>query len=364
MLQTIVVYNLMLLLGTGFAYLHSKSRNGIYSKIFLGLSFLSICIPAVIRYDIGPDYSTYLEIFKNYQGNIIDSGAKEYSLYLINRTFFFLERGYIGVIGVFFTVSLVILYSIARKNYLHYTVFFFMILPVGYFTFDDQLRQVMAIMIFVYSVRFIEKKNPIKYFACIALATFFHYSAMVLLPIYYLARINFSTRTSIIIIIVFFILYISGASQHIIKELYQIMPFYSEYAERVEYLGIAKLNSGLGVLIYLIAYSISIVYKSHIDRPILTNILLIGIVLYLFSSGNLNIERMSKYFLAISLYTMAMLFSGKKRMNFLIVKVGVLLLLLVLFEKTIIFNKGKEYPYKTIFSTDAKREYLAPKNWE
>ena len=89
-----------------------------------------------------------------------------------------------------------------------------------------------------------------------------------------------------------------------------------------------------------------------------------SVVLYLFSSGNLNIERISKYFLAVSLFTMAILFSGKKKINFFIIKVGVLLLLLILFEKTVIFNKGEEYQYKTIFSKDAKREYLAPKNWE
>lgn len=364
MLQTIVVYNLMLIFGTGFAYLYSKSANTSSSNIFLVLSFLSICIPAVIRYDVGPDYSVYLEMFKNYRCHIIDSDAKEYSLYLINRMFFFLERGYIGVIGVFFTVSLAILYRITNKSHLHYSVFFFMVLPVGYFTFDDQIRQVLAIVIFMYSVRFIERKNLRKYLICIGLATFFHYSAIVLFPIYYLARINFSTRTSIIIIISFSFLFVSGTSQHIIKEIYQNMPFYSEYANKKQYLGIASLNTGLGVLIYVLVYSISIVYKSQINRPVLTNILLIGIVLYLFSSGNLNIERISKYFLAISLYTMAILFSGKKKTNFFIIKTVILFLLLILFEKTIIFNKASDYPYRTIFSKEAEKEYLAPKNWQ
>lgn len=363
MIQTFIVYNLMLFSSTGFAYLYSKTNNKLSSQVYLTISFLSIAIPAVIRYDIGPDYSVYVNLFKNISDNLIDSSAKEYSFYLISKIFSFLERGYFIVIGFFFIASLFLLYYISEKKYLHYVLFFFMTLPIGYFTFDDQIRQVVSIMIFIYSIRHIEERNLKKYIILIIFAMLFHLSALVLFPVYYLARVSFSVRTSIVIIILFLTVYITGYSHNFIELIYESTPFYNEYADEEEFLGVAKLNTGFGVLLYTIVYSISVVYKKRMNRPILSNILLMGIVLYLFSSGNLNIERVSKYFLTVSLFTLAMLFAGGKKINFFIVKVGVLFFVLLLFEKTIILDKGNNYPYKTIFSDEAEVEYLEPSNW-
>jgi hypothetical protein len=48
------------------------------------------------------------------------------------------------------------------------------------------MRQSMAIMLFVYSIEYIQERKPIRYILCVGLASLFHITAIVLLPMYLL----------------------------------------------------------------------------------------------------------------------------------------------------------------------------------
>jgi hypothetical protein len=348
----------MLLFSVGFAWLSGQTKERFSSRLYVLISFLVILIPSILRYDVGPDYSNYVYLFKHLYEDTV-SGSKELSFYLISYPFLFSAKGYIYIIGVYFFISLLLLYRFSPKGQLHYTVFFFMTLPIGYFTFDDQMRQALAMVIVMYALRYAERDNFMKYLLLTLLAAAMHYSALVVLPFYFVRKMKVELGISLIVIGLFFVLFITGITQTMMKKVYEIIPFYSHYANNNHYLTVEKISTGLGALLMLVMYTFSIVYKNKINRPVLTNFLFFGILILLFSAGNLNIARIAKYFLFVSIYTLGTVFTKSIKLD---MKLAIILVMLIFFQKNLIEKVHYPAVYKSIFSNDAKIEYFEPKS--
>lgn len=87
MLFSYILYNLTLTGSCLFIYLNEKTKEKNYKILFLILSFSFVFIPAALRYNIGVDYRTYVDIFealKNSDLNHIEHGYK-----LINNLYFY-----------------------------------------------------------------------------------------------------------------------------------------------------------------------------------------------------------------------------------------------------------------------------------
>ena len=66
MLGTFLLYNSILVFSTLFVFLYEKSKERIFSLFFLITAFLIIYIPAAVRYNIGADYFSYVNIYEKY----------------------------------------------------------------------------------------------------------------------------------------------------------------------------------------------------------------------------------------------------------------------------------------------------------
>jgi transmembrane protein EpsG len=234
-----------------------------------------------------------------------------------------------------------------------------MTLPIGYFTFDDQMRQALAMVIVMYALRYADRDNFMKYLLLTLLAAAMHYSALVVLPFYFVRKMKVELGISLIVIGLFFVLFITGITQTMMKKVYEIIPFYSHYANNNHYLTVEKISTGLGALLMLVMYTFSIVYKNKINRPVLTNFLFFGILILLFSAGNLNIARIAKYFLFVSIYTLGTVFTKSIKLD---MKLAIILVMLIFFQKNLIEKVHYPAVYKSIFSNDAKIEYFEPKS--
>lgn len=93
---------------------------------------------------------------------------------------------------VFFISSVITLYFVNKgvKNieydrYLYITLF---LLTFQYFDLFNIVRQGISMSIFFYASKFIHEKNAKKYFWFSLLAILFHYSAIIMLPLYFIGR--------------------------------------------------------------------------------------------------------------------------------------------------------------------------------
>jgi transmembrane protein EpsG len=341
-----------------------------YKKTQWGLkaSFGFIFVFLAIRYDYGWDYETYSKAFEEFND---PNHASLLDLY--NNVYGF-EVGWaflnqlcrpLGFFGM--TAALALLHSLVYYFFIKtYVPIRYYWLAVCIYVFDPSFmlislsteRQTVAITLFIVSLNFLSKKQPIRYFLCIGLAIIFHTSAVILLPIYLLVFFNsnlsvaWSAVTKAIVVSAFAFMYIineylPGFVNNIV-DLY--VGRYQDYQETGEIhtgLGIAY---GAGILILALIYG-----KSQDKRnAIIVNVGILNFWLMPLNLANSMITRLDFYFLPASLLVYSTILTNLKwpfsRVLFL-----TLLLSFTIFKFVAFIYSEYEFfgTYQTIFSVSS-----------
>ena len=131
---------------------------------------------------------------------------------------------------------------------------------------SSAMRQSIAIMLFVYSLDYLYKKDAIRYFLCIAVASLFHFTALILLPVYLLAYFNQKIRGvyGIILVSIFVSLFLFGESLSPYITLF--IGYFSEKYEFYQDAGVVK--TGLSFLYYSVLFILILYYERLQDREI------------------------------------------------------------------------------------------------
>ena len=358
MLETYFIYNLMLLISVVFALISEYTKK--HRNIFIFFSFFSLLFFCAIRYDVGYDYDNYVSSFKeiyfNLNNNVINKSFWEDSFYNhVCRFFSFTRKGYLLVFLFYATITLVFLYKVLiRKNILSLGLFFFICLNFLFISFD-QMRQFSAITIFMYSTKYIERKELKNYIKYILLASIFHVSALSLIPFYLIAKLEIKIRLGLGMLLIAVYGYFSGTWEELREGFYSLIPYYNFYLEYSNALESATLNSIFGVLYLLIISLISMYFAQKKQNKVLYFTSTFGIIIYLFASNNLNIYRISNFFLVFLCVSIPLLIKEKKR-SFNIYTIFFISTAFIMFQLNIKNSPRGTSPYKTIFSSDSKKE--------
>lgn len=218
------------------------------NKVLFILSLLVVSLVSVLRYDVGWDYNGIVEYYDIVAGNDYSIFFKEPFLFFLCKIFENPANGYIFVFAVYSLLTLLFLYkTLEYYNILNEGLFIFIALGYMFITFD-QIRQGLAISIFLYSFRFIERKNFLKYLGCVILAMNAHFSALIILPFYWILNIRIKPWIYITLIFVMVVLYFLDYWVNLRETIFSTIPYYNKYAERPDYLLSEKADSGIGVI--------------------------------------------------------------------------------------------------------------------
>lgn len=163
-------------------------------KIVNSIDFIPYLILIFItgfRYNVGTDYNGYVFNFNYLMNN--DIPRIEYSFKFIvkvahlmgfNQQFIFFVYAAITYVFIFLSVK----YFDRVAKYRHIITLF----VLQYFLFNgfNTVRQMVAVAIFFYAIRFIVNKNLIRYIIWILIASFFHKSAAICLIFYFILNLN------------------------------------------------------------------------------------------------------------------------------------------------------------------------------
>ena len=207
------------------AILNDKLKNEKEKRIFEISILIFLCIISGTRYNLGgTDYFVYKTVY-DVVPTITEFNFE--SVQNINGTFG-MEKGYllynsiIKTLGFSFygftLINSIIFYTclyIGLKRYIKNFNFFLIIFLYKMFFYDTfiSMRQSVSMVIFFIALQFIEKKKPVKYWILCTIALFFHNSAIILFPLYFIRNFKISKKTFMIINIVgliFLILNITG----------------------------------------------------------------------------------------------------------------------------------------------------------
>lgn len=96
----------------------------------------------------------------------------------------------------------------SEKRYYFLIMTFFVTLYGLYFWIDNPLRNLIAFSIFLLSIPAILEKNKWKYFSIIFIAITFHYSSILLIPLYWILSSRIKSKTIIIFYIIFSLIFL------------------------------------------------------------------------------------------------------------------------------------------------------------
>lgn len=183
-----------------------KDKQRWYLFVFLLLTFIS-----GFRYETGVDWVAYEYELKNAipLDVAITTNQWDWLSYRLDFGYSILNSA-IKMFGggtqtLFFIMALVtqyLLYLNLRK-YTHYVLFSYLIYYTFFFFIFDLsgIRQGLAMQIFLYSIRYIKERKFWNYLLCIFLATSVHWTASVLILLYFFAHRKFSSALTIFIVL-------------------------------------------------------------------------------------------------------------------------------------------------------------------
>ncbi|MCU4517997.1 EpsG family protein [Acinetobacter radioresistens] len=166
----------------------SLNRKALWVPLFILVLFASFR-----NYRVGTDTGTYVRNFINQLDynyfdfrDDVELGYQliEYSLLRITHNYFWL----------FFITSFVVVFCylyVFRKNSKDYATSVFVFITLGTYTFFfNGLRQGLAMAIFALAVPYLIKRDFYKYFLICIIASFFHITALLMIPFYLLVNLN------------------------------------------------------------------------------------------------------------------------------------------------------------------------------
>ena len=298
------IYTLCLVLTLYFAHLYEKTQ-GVNKNVYLFSSFLIVFLLCSLRFYVGNDYGGYVRIFED---AMFDRQTYvEPGFYFMNKIFSFSKIGYLYVIALSSFITLFFLFKVmVRNNILFYGIFFMFTAELLIMT-NDQIRQGLAISVFLFAIKFIEEKKPYKYVLSIFLASMmFHFSAIILLPLYFIEKIKLNRIVWVIIILITLFLSFTGVFNNILDYVLDIFPKYQKYKKIAVQLQISEMGSGLGILYHVVILLPIAIYQKKINRPVITNLVLLGLIVFLVSKDFLITKRVTFYLLFVNYIALAL----------------------------------------------------------
>ncbi|MDB0041012.1 EpsG family protein [Algibacter sp.] len=346
MLATLFLY--LIVLFTCIGLVNWSNQNN--TKLGIYAAYLILIIVSVIRYDIGNDYHTYVEMIRfsayKLESNVpLGDDDKEPLITVLTYVFRDVTYPYLWVLGIHFIISLVFLYKAFEENDCHIVGILIFFISGLLFIYWDQVRQGVAISIIIYAIKYIKEKNFLKYVLFVILAVMAHYSALLLLPFYFVNKIK--PRKFIYIIIILVLALSSGVSD-IFDNLITYIPSWEAKTDKFSYVQIVSWGYKIRVFFYSLVWSTIIFYLPNKER-VLTNFIFVGAVIFIIASGALNIMRISFYFLFTMMISIPIVLRIEKARIIMIVMVAGLFLF---FVRDVITDTGTRgcVPYDTVFS--------------
>ncbi len=294
------IYNIMmaviLVLGFLLSYKGQTKRKNL---ILLGVSLVMLAGVAAIRYEVGDDYYNYMMIY-----NLInDMPLSQFFTYNYEPGFF-LWCKFIQLFTANFqwfyassaiaTTALVFLFIYKESKLPVLSVYLYMSMMFYYWSLS-LMRQIFAASICVLSVKFIREKKFIPFLLIVLLAASFHKSALILLPVFFIAQIKFNWKSVSVLGGIALICFIFAPTimQFVVKTLN-----ISSYTDVSKYAQGSSLVYGIfPTLVFIAAWCFK---KKLLDQDptnnVYLNLMFYAAVISLFIARVFIVERFAVYF--------------------------------------------------------------------
>lgn len=335
-----------------------------YSILLLKLWLLLLWIVAAFRFHVGNDYVNYaftglaVNRFSNLQDmlNFVETTRIEVGIVIISCIANIIVKNFQCIFVATAFIQILILYYCIRdyldKNYyiLALCIYYYFF----YFTSLNIIRQSVAVLICIYSLRFIVQKKLIFFVINILIAILFHKSAILFLPAYLINNIKIS-RFSVFLYI-FGIILFSYVFDDLIFIGQNIFGFYENYSIESRSGGIISLITSLIILIPSIY--IYLVHKNEysLKDETIVKLYFFGTIIGFFSIQFFYFNRIALYYKVFIIFSLPIIYSySKYKINkqcFLMLYFTLNFLISVNNSQDLFLNKEKKYQFNPIYENN------------
>ncbi len=192
------VYLYMLLFAIYFYAINKLRYNDKVEKLLLFILFVMLFIVSAIR-RVGTDYNTYFNIYNNINNRVYDPDGIEIGYFYLNRLTKHLFGGEYTIFIVTSLIIIVLVYITIKKFSVDPLLSTILFMCMGlYLTSFNIIRQSIAIALILYSYKYCDTKT--KWIVPILIASLFHKTALLVIPIYIICKIDLNKKHYFIII--------------------------------------------------------------------------------------------------------------------------------------------------------------------
>lgn len=362
MIQTIFIYNLILIASTFFVYCSEKTKYDLDRRFLLFCGFIVVSFPAAIRYNIAYDYESYVEIY--------DTKALEISIelgwkWLINfLSFLDFPAQSLFVASSILTYGILFLSYPKKYGYLvNFTYIVLIYLQSYSFVRSSLALSFVLFIVFKLSSRY---SLTVVLLLLAIVGTVVHKSAFLYIPVFIFGRLltlDFLSRIKYLLIVSVVPCFLFRFE---ILDFFLSLPIvdwlgYRGYLSDPHFLQRVELGSGLGFLIKLYALILPLFFIEN--NKISTSasnymyaILIAGIVSLILSVTIMIFDRVYLAFILCYPITIYMIFTNFNFKKALLLIFPFLLFVLFFFELSIVKQTSdkcdslRASPYVSIFN--------------
>lgn len=261
--------------------------------VFAFLSFLPMFLVNALMSYVGNDYQNYYSYYKT----IISGGVQEveFTYKLICMLVYHLGLGFQWVYVIYSLISHVVLLMCLKKYSANYAFSYMMFFFNAYFGYLglNQIRQFVSVMLVFYAFSYIEERKMWKYLILVLIAGSFHFTALIMLPFYWILHVKWKLSTFCIIALL--LLPINLFYNEVMLWLFTtFMPRYlnSNYVTREFGIGVPYM------IMMLTTFVVTMVYErmSSKDNTVFRNCTILSIIIVFCASWLPEYQRFVFYF--------------------------------------------------------------------
>lgn len=290
-----------------------KRFNNIKGQFICILIGIQLFIISALRVDTGFDFDDYNNIFieishlriKDFLTFPVEKGYE-----LLNAFIAIFTQNFQWVIVITAFLTIVILTVVVYRYSENYILSFLLYIPFFYFFTLSGIRQGLALSISLLSFQFLREKKFFKYCFVVFLATSFHYTAIILLPAYFILNIKLTWKKISVFGALTLIIYLF--TERIFLLMSRLIPKYSGYGTGE---GIAQYLNGQSwksIVVSVLVFVLMLLFHRRLEEKdarnsVYLNIAFISVLLSIFQTKVGVLDRFPYYFNIYMIFSLPML---------------------------------------------------------
>ena len=344
-------------------YIKKEKIKNVTTKI-LFFSIIAIGIPIIIsaiRYQVGTDYNNYIDYYIFYSKLNFTEAIKDanelLSILIVKFAYLFREPQIVFAIFAFLTIFVFYRAILTKKEKISITLMFALYLFLYYMYSLNIMRQMLAVSIVLYAYKYIIKHDFKRFLLCIIIAMFFHTTALLFLPFYFLCPkegVESKKLVTIIRVIVIILVLVMILNYDATIGLISSISGFERFAS---YTNTTVQGENKQIIINSFVLIVLLIFQRPLKKYSKENemylfLYFVGYILTLLGFISPYAKRMALYFNISEIYLLATLPQiTKNKEQKLFVTVLILIYAILMFViSTYTLNIGEIIPYQTIFN--------------